>query len=141
MKGEEVLWAGEFGDAYTERNRDVPGRREFWERTVADYGFGTVLEVGCNNGANLVHLAELLGPKNVYGVDVNAHALAELHERLPAVKTFLGNAANLPLSGGMFDLVFTAGVLIHVPDEALQLVMSEAVRCSRRYVLFIEYFG
>jgi spore coat polysaccharide biosynthesis protein SpsF len=38
-------------------------------------------------------------------------------------------------------LVFTAGVLIHQPELSLPVVMSEIVRCSRRYVLCMEYFA
>lgn len=137
-----MLWAGNFGDAYTRRNRDASaGRRDFWERMVAEYGFRTVLEVGCNNGANLVHLADLLGDENVTGVDVNASALLDLHERLPAVETRLASGSDLPFPDRSFDLVFTAGVLIHIPDEGLHRVMSEIVRCARTHVLCIEYVG
>jgi hypothetical protein len=35
----------------------------------------------------------------------------------------------------------SAGVLIHQPTESLRLVMDEMVRCSKRYVLSMEYFA
>ena len=38
-------------------------------------------------------------------------------------------------------MVFTAGVLIHQPTATLRRVMGEVVRCSRRYVLCLEYFS
>ena len=36
---------------------------------------------------------------------------------------------------------FTTGVLIHQPPESLPIVLSEIVRCSKRYVLCGEYFA
>lgn len=38
-----------------------------------------------------------------------------------------------------FDLVFTAGVLIHVEPEMLDQVMAAIIDASKRYVLAIEY--
>jgi pseudaminic acid biosynthesis-associated methylase len=136
----EALWAGEFGDAYSARNaRAAEGRRPFWAERHERLGFTSALEVGCNAGANLEHLAELLGPQHVAGVDINAEALARVHERLPGVDVRLAPARALPYPDGAFDLVFTTGVLIHQPPAELPRVMDEIVRCSRRYVLCGEY--
>lgn len=38
-----------------------------------------------------------------------------------------------------YDLVFTAGVLIHVAPDNLPKLMNEIVAASSRYVLAIEY--
>jgi ubiquinone/menaquinone biosynthesis C-methylase UbiE len=51
----------------------------------------------------------------------------------------LGSASVLPFGDQAFDLVFTTGVLIHIARADLPAVMSEVVRCSRRYVLCGEY--
>src|SRR3990167_5896252 len=141
MEG-EALWAGEFGDAYTDRNRGAFfGRRPFWEKQVRELEVKTALEVGCNVGANLWWLAWLLGSGNVAGVDVNAKALGALRTKLPDVQTQLASAASLPFPDASFDLVFTVGLLIHTPDEGLHKAMSEIVRCTSRYVICCEYLG
>jgi pseudaminic acid biosynthesis-associated methylase len=136
----EALWAGDFGDRYTVRNAAAAeGRRPFWEQRVARLGFASALEVGCNVGGNLRWLAELLGPANVAGVDVNEQALATLRAAVPGVDVRRAQARQLPFADGSFDLVFTTGVLIHQPPAELGAVMDEIVRCSRRYVLCGEY--
>jgi pseudaminic acid biosynthesis-associated methylase len=136
----EALWAGGFGDDYVVRNRAAgEGRRPFWEARVAALGFGSALEVGCNVGANLVWLAELLGAESVAGVDVNERALEILRERVPGIDVRRARARALPFGDGAFDLTFTTGVLIHQPPDELPQVMDEVVRCSRRYVLCGEY--
>ncbi len=138
----EQLWAGGFGNAYVERNRDAARvRAPFWQSLLAEFPAKTVLEVGCNLGANLTWAAEQLPPRNVYGVDINETALAEIHRRLPGVNALWSPARELPFRDQWFDLVFTMGVLIHQPETTLPIVMSEIVRCSRRYVLCGEYFA
>lgn len=138
----EALWAGRFGDEYSERNAAAgEGRRPFWAARLEQLGFESALEVGCNIGANLRWLAELLGPEHVAGVDVNAHALERLRAALPGVDARLAPARTLPFADGAFDLVFTTGVLIHQPPADLPRVLDEIVRCSRRYVLCGEYYA
>jgi pseudaminic acid biosynthesis-associated methylase len=100
-----------------------------------------VLEVGCNVGGNLRWLAPALGPEHVYGVDINLAALEEIRRRLPGINTIVSPARELPFRDRWFDLVFTAGVLIHQPAATLPRVMSEVVRTARHYVLAIEYFA
>jgi pseudaminic acid biosynthesis-associated methylase len=136
----EQLWGGEFGDAYIERNRGAgESRGRFWEALLSEFHAGRILEVGCNTGANLRWLVGRV--PEVYGIDVNAKALVEVRRTLPEVNAVHAPARALPFRDGWFDLVFTMGVLIHQPPQALPLVMNEIVRCSSRYIVCGEYFA
>lgn len=136
----ESLWAGDFGDAYVERNRAAGAPREpFWRAILSELAPRRVLEVGCNVGANLRWIADALTPHDVWGIDINEAAVAELRRTIPDVNAFVNPARELPFRDGWFDLVFTTGVLIHQPETTLPLVMAEIVRCSRRYILCGEY--
>ncbi len=138
----EGLWAGDFGDAYVDRNRDAgEKRRQFWREVMSRYRPARVLEVGCNVGANLQWLTPDAKPEDLYGVDINLKALDELHRKLPSVNAVWSPARELPFRDCWFDLVFTMGVLIHQPLELLPIVMSEIVRCSRRWILCGEYYS
>lgn len=136
----ERLWAGEFGEAYIERNRIIDERRAaFWTRLLGTYGIRSVLEVGCGQGGNLRPIGAVIDPHHVWGIDVNASALAIAREHAPGVNAVTGAARQLPFRDGFVDLAFTVGVLIHQPDTTLPLVIAEIVRCSRDYVLWAEY--
>jgi pseudaminic acid biosynthesis-associated methylase len=138
----EALWAGRFGDEYLDRNLDrQAGRGPFWSEQLARLDVKTVLEVGCNVGANLQWIAELLGVENVAGVDINEKALDFLRGRVPGIDARPAPARDLPFPDSSFDLVFTTGVLIHQAPDELDSVMREIVRCSRRYVLCGEYYA
>lgn len=150
MKGEpssevkrlEELWRGDFGNDYTTRNRTAGvNRRVFWEAILAEFPARRVLEVGCNLGGNLRWIAAQLPQENIYGVDINLRALQELRQALPNVNALYAPARELPFRDRWFDLVFTIGVLIHQPPEALPIVMAEIVRCTDRFVLCGEYFS
>jgi spore coat polysaccharide biosynthesis protein SpsF len=136
----EQLWAGEFGNAYIERNRQAADARQaFWQGLLAEFPAGRVLEVGCNVGANLRWIAESMAPRDVYGVDINEKAIQEIRSIVPGVNAMVSQARLLPFRDRWFDLVFTMGVLIHQPESTLPLVMGEIVRTSNRYVLCGEY--
>lgn len=138
----EQLWSGEFGDAYVERNRMAGNVRElFWQTVLNELDVRTLLEVGCNVGANLRWIAALRPPQQVFGVDINLKALGELRRNYPDINSLWSPGRELPFRDSWFDLVFTMGVLIHQPETTLPLVMAEIVRCSRRYVLCGEYFS
>ena len=138
----EGLWGGGFGDDYVERNRAAgDGRAPFWQGLMERYAPESVLEVGCNVGTNLRWIASKIPARNVYGVDINLKALDELRRAVPGVNAVWSPARELPFRDRWFDMVFTMGVLIHQPPEALPVVMAEIVRCSRRYVLCGEYFA
>jgi len=138
----ENLWAGEFGDAYVERNRAAAkGREDFWRERTEQLDPGSVLEVGCNIGGNLRPLAELLEPTTLAGIDINESALAAAGKAVPDADLRLGSAYEIPFDDDSFDLVFTTGVLIHLSSEGLGKAIDEIVRCSRRWVLCGEYFA
>jgi pseudaminic acid biosynthesis-associated methylase len=138
----EALWSGEFGDAYTERNTAAGDeRRRFWRATLEEFPVARVLEVGCNLGANLRWIASEGASGAICGVDVNLLALGRLHRAVPTARPVGAAALGLPFADRAFDMVFTVGVLIHQPPAALPAVMTEIVRCSRRFVMCGEYYA
>lgn len=136
----ERMWAGEFGDRYIERNRgEGEQRQEFWRPLMRQHRISEALEIGSNIGLNLDHV--MAGGVRAVGVDINHASLVKMRQRLPGVAAVRSAARRLPFRDRSFDLVFTAGVLIHQPQETLDDVLREIVRCARRYVLCIEYYA
>lgn len=127
------VWRSDFGDEYTARNQHgdpVQALRQIlaphWQE------INSVLEVGCNTGRNL---AAFKGKQRL-GVEPNAHARAQANK---AYTVYDAHAGALPVPDGSFDLVFTAGVLIHIGPDELNRALYEIHRASRRFILAIEY--
>ncbi len=133
-------WAGQFGAAYTARNRvDWQLRIEFWRGIIEQTGVRSVFEVGTNAGWNLSAIRKADPDVTLHGAEVNSVACRQahhagfpnvVHDRALEVLQHFENT---------FDLVFTAGVLIHVPPAELEATMGAIVKASADYVLAVEY--
>lgn len=151
MQNKQVdLWASDFGYDYAQRSSNQISP-ESLQATVRNWGRilrtaiapapQSVLEVGCNIGQNLVALSSFAS--DLHGIEPNAQVveLARRHPALAKADIRCGHGGELPFATASIDLVFTAGVLIHVAPESLPKVVDEIVRVSRRYVVCIEYFS
>ena len=132
----EELWEGSFGREYVQRNpRRVPEREKFWEEIVEWTSPDRTLEVGCGVGLNLDHLWKRT---EAWGIDVNLESIL-LAQSIPSVNAFVGSAFDVPFKDDYFGLSFTCGVLIHQHPDVVRKVMMEVARCSRKWVLCVEY--
>lgn len=77
-----------------------------------------VLDLGCAEGATLVHLD---APAGTVGLDVFEDKLGFARERLPHVEFVCGSAYELPFEDGRFDHVLVRDVIHHLdePERAV----------------------
>lgn len=135
MNNQEKQWSGNFGDKYTIRNFDNVkiDYKEFlsgFNRSIK------ILEVGSNVGNQLISLKKF-GFKNLYGIEINPRTV----DKSKIKNIIVGSAFDIPFKDNYFDLVFTAGLLIHISPKDILRVMREIIRCSNKYVLGTEYFA
>jgi pseudaminic acid biosynthesis-associated methylase len=137
----EHIWAGKFGDDYTARcDKDYTPRMKFWGDIIYKTRAKNILEVGCGAGQNIDILSKYLPKKdNAWGCDVNQKALRILKQRHSDLNAVSCSGYNLPFKDDWFELVFTAGVLIHQKPEEVDVMVQEIIRVSRKYVLAMEY--
>lgn len=143
----EDIWQGEFGKEYTDRNRvdfdELYARNYGISRTELNTEFlgnlsvDRILEVGCNTGGQLDLLRDM-EYGGLYGMDVQAYVV---ERSLPYLNIIQGQATDIPFKDNWFDLVFTSGLLIHIPPLKLIGAMQEIYRCSKRYIWGFEYFS
>lgn len=138
--GQLADWSAGFGDAYTERNViDWRERVAGFATVLADLPVASALEVGCNRGHNLQALKHLLPDATITGIEPNGQARAIAVSAGCDARP--GDAYALPVADGAYDLVFTAGVLIHVALADLPRALDEIHRAAGRWVLAVEYFA
>jgi len=143
MSKQLTEWEGDFGNAYTERNCvDLESVLPFFREMLSGLLISSALEIGCNRGHNLIALNRVLGnDAEVVGIEPNRHAREIARTSSSKIAVLQGQGADLPFKDGQFELVTTAGVLIHVSLEQLPQVMQEIYRVSNRYILAVEYFA
>lgn len=140
---QEDLWAGDFGADYIERNRGtslVASNTELFRKVLAATDdVGSVLELGCNIGNNLMALRSLLPDADLHGVEINSQAAAEV-ERWGGATVEVASILEYD-APRTFDLTFTKGVLIHINPDRVRDVYSALVESSNRYVMVCEYYN
>jgi len=151
---QENVWKNDFGQNYTDRNNYMPDELDKMylktigvKRSVINNEFlkniskdARILEIGCNMGNQLIMLKSQ-GFKNLYGIEIMPYAVEKAKNRTEGINIIQGSAFDIPFKDNYFDLVFTSGVLIHIKPEDLKEVMSEIIRCSRKYIWGYEYFS
>lgn len=142
-------WRGEFGDNYVDRNTSNPERfraltTSFGQILDRIHGAppASILEVGANIGNNLAAIKAVSGAE-LHAVEPNAKARGLLAEsgRVAPENIHDAMANSLPFADNSIDLVFTSGVLIHIPEEDLESVYRDIHRVASKYILSIEYFS
>src|SRR5688572_16663996 len=143
----EEHWKGFPGESYTKRNpitaEALQAREVLWAE-ILKYVQPlpqSILEVGANLGLNLRALQKL-APARLYAAEPNDQARWQLVSDKVVTHRDCSPcfAENLDFPSAVAGLVFTSGVLIHIRRERLRPAMTEMFRCSRRYIVCIEYF-
>lgn len=106
-------------------NTPAGGFNPTWQRHVAAYALcapflppGRVLDLGCGVG----HSYALLAPRETVGLDVDAAALADQHDR----ETVAADMREIPFGPGSFASALSVHSLEHVPDP--ERVLAEVRR-------------
>lgn len=148
---QEQAWAGEFGDAYHDRNTGrVPANRAFFRKVLNTPGCGSsrhyagvsiksAVEFGCGTGENLRALKQLIPGADLAGLEINyqAASIAQSLNDCPIYCTSLFEFEPTRT----WELAFTKGVLIHVAPADLERAYDKLVRASSRWVLVAEYYN
>lgn len=150
---QETFWESSFGTKYTERNTFTPKQLDALNkkrlgitRTALNRAFlkalpiHSILEVGSNVG-NQLRLLQKMGYHNLYGIEINEHAVKRAKHVTNNINILHGSAFDLPFKDNYFDLVLTAGVLIHISPKNLKKAMQEIYRVSKKYIWGYEYYS
>jgi SAM-dependent methyltransferase len=144
--GRETYWASQTGyhEHRAPEEQDV-GAQEFSQRFVREWLLplgGSFLELGCGAGRNLAELRRQAQDVELSGIDVNAGALEVARRSVAGGAFSVGSLYDLgEVPDRSVDVVFTTGVLMHVPHERVDAVVQEMLRIARVAVVHSELHG
>lgn len=131
-------------------DQDRASRRWLAEKissAITDLGVESprILEIGCDLGANLYSLKNILPSRSeLVGVDISPASIRSAREFLAGLGAtdivfHIAKADDLTLfEDNSFDVVFTDAVLLYVGDDKIHRVMSEMARVSKKVIFLLE---
>jgi pseudaminic acid biosynthesis-associated methylase len=145
LNSQELFWKTEVAEAYLRDNYswDTSLGMKAWEKILSKvelHGLNSICDLGSNKGRNIGFLKQIIPLINFTAFDINDEALKLLKNNFPDVETYCSRLKDIKHIDA-FDLVFTSQVLIHIPPEDLDRVLSSMFHMSKRYILLIEYFN
>lgn len=98
-----------------------------------------VLDAGCGYGKFTSGLRRA-GYAAVYGLDLSPTQLQNAHDFDPTIGDYLvnGSLTDMPFTDGSFEVLFSWGVMTHIPDENIEDACSEAARVYRDLVVHVD---
>jgi len=141
----ELTWRWRGVRAFAAPSIEHPHRAFLLERARRFAPVESILEVGCDGGANLVLLAKAFPDAHLYGVDINARAITAAQAVLARagvgeVTLGVGRAHDLRLfADRSVDLVMTDATLMYVGSDRIRQALHELVRVARKGLLLNEW--
>ena len=129
----------EFWNKYADENesRNNEEFTKFMTNLARSLHCKSILEIGCGTGIDLRKFDDSF---EVYGVDLNEHALELARKNIPKGKFYKENITKLPFEDGSIDFVFTHKLLNYLDNETVDKGVSEMFRVAKRYILNCELF-
>ena len=141
---QEAFWAGDFGDAYIDRNQGdqlLAANLDFFVKALKQAReLSSCIEFGANIGMNLKALQLLFPMVDAHGIEINPNAAALLAQIIPPSNVYAQSLLNFD-SKRTWDLTLIKGVLIHLNPEVLPHVYDKLVDSCGRYLLVAEYYN
>jgi len=127
-------------DTYTKDHLDKSNLKvpKYLYHISAVLGARRILEAGCNVGNNLESFPNEF---DVHGIDMNKQAIEEAKKKYPSFTFKNENISKTSYENSYFDLVYTRGVLIHIPKSEIENCLNEFFRISNKWIMNIEYYG
>jgi spore coat polysaccharide biosynthesis protein SpsF len=136
---QENFWKKEFGNKYTSRNSKSFKRINVIGNDLRknNLKINSAFEIGCNIGLNLLAIKKLYPKARISGVEINYKAYTICKKNFTCYNKSLYEFE----TNQKFEIVISAGVLIHQNPKMLKLFYKKMYDLSKKYIYLSEYFN
>ena len=131
---QEKFWAESFGNKYIRRNILSKDRSQTIGHALRKNNLKIIsaLELGCNVGYNLDALKKIFKKIKLYGVEINKLAFDIANKKYNCFNKSILDYK----SKKKYDLVFTAGVLIHQNPKYLNKIYKRFIHYQKNIFIY-----
>jgi len=116
-------------------------RSKWFVEQLQQYEFKSIMEVGFFAGRNLRYIQAAFPQATISGIEINKTAVQFAKDKLKLKSLYHLDLHDLDSMNGVTDVVFTSGVLIHVPPEELGGAVEKIRRQASGYIMHLEQLG
>jgi len=104
--------------------------------------FYKVLDVGCGYGRISKLILDNFKKVEITGIDISKEQLENAKKFVNDKRASfgIGNVYHLDYADNTFDLVVGVDLLLHIPDDMINKVISELIRVSKKYVIHADWY-
>jgi len=142
LKEQQDLWAYQNSttiEQYWTHKRGT-GKGRWFSEQLKKFDFKSIYEVGTFSGRNLNILGETFQDIEIGGCDVNNTAIEFAKKKIPNAKIMYESIYELN-ENVKWDIVFTMGVMIHIPQDGMNTAIKNLISKSNKYVMHFEQVG
>lgn len=129
----QLDWTKEYFDTHGHPHREI------LMRAMARFRFGSVFEVGCASGPNLLRIHYAFPGVQLGGCDVSADAIKSAKEHIPNSHLDVSPAHDIFMSDKSVDMTISDACLIYVGRGMINKTLQEIKRITRKNVVFCEF--
>ena len=135
----ETLLSSESDPWWVRYDRTAIPRRKYFASSIFEHDPESVLELGCCGGCNVMHFPK---DKKTIGVDINSPAIDYAKKTKPWA-SFLERDITLSFDflEEPVDIICSMGVLIHIPTEHINNLLTNMLNSCRLGLVLIETVG
>lgn len=101
--------------------------------------FGSLWEVGCGSGPNILRIVKEMPTKQLGGSDINADAIKLAKETFTGGMFNVESGDNMMMSDSSTDIILSDMVLIYVGAMSIKKYLKEFKRVARQRVILVEF--
>lgn len=143
-KSQSDHWRGKSEQIITSYFDSPPAtkRSKFFVELLHGYRFDSIFEVGYFASRNLFYIKEAFPKAHISGLEINPKAVRFARKKLNLDKELLCmDLHDMHTIDEKFDIVFSSGVLIHIPVDDILDVLKKMINRANKYVMHIEQNG
>lgn len=135
-------WSDELEEFHEESSRthfiDVWTRAAILGRIRLPGEDATIVDLGCSTGYLLEEIRASHPRATLIGIDLVASGLRKAHALVPDARLLQADACDLPLASASVDVVVSANLLEHIPDDGRALTeIARVLRSGGRAVIVV----
>ena len=132
-------WAQNFLDT-----SEHPHRKQIFEALYEFKNLGSILDLGCGPGANIVAIRKKFSDIDLIGVDINSEAIRVGRAYFASkeddkVKLIKGKADAVPLHDKSVDIVLIDALLMFITPSLIDDVITEIIRLAKKGIVINDY--